>query len=98
MYMGILLVVEGMCLGAFSVVNMWLFYVCFECVLIPMYLLIVRFGSKNRRRRASSYLLVYTVGGSLCMLLSLGLLQYTVGSLDVNSVQSYVSSQEGFLL
>lgn len=83
---GLLLLMEGLILCAFVVKNVLLFYICFESVLIPMYLLMGEWGSRERKKRAGYYLMVYTVGGSIWMLLSIILLYSEKGTLDYQTL------------
>jgi len=52
------LVLESILLGVFSTLDVLLFYLLFEAVLIPMYFIVGVYGSRGRRVRAS-YLLFY---------------------------------------
>lgn len=56
--------------GAFASLDLILFYVCFEAVLIPAYFLIGMFGGANRAQAGLKFIL-YTLVGSLLMLVSL---------------------------
>ena len=56
--------------GAFASLDLLLFYVCFEAVLIPAYFLIGMFGGANRAQAGLKFIL-YTLVGSLLMLVSL---------------------------
>ena len=47
------------------------FFFAFEATLLPMVALIYVFGSRQRKRRAANYLLLYTLFGSVCLLLSI---------------------------
>lgn len=58
----------------FSVLDLLLFYIFFEAILIPMYLLIGYFGSRNRKLDAQNLFFIYTLVGSLCLLLSIMIL------------------------
>lgn len=60
-----------MLIFAFTAKNLLLFYVGFEGVLLPMYLLILYWGSKADRPRAGYLLLYYTLVGSLPFLLAI---------------------------
>jgi len=62
-----LLVLEAGCLGAFLALDLFLFFVMFEIVLLPMYFLIVGWGYDDRRYAATKFFL-YTMFGSAFML------------------------------
>ena len=62
-----LLVLEAGCLGAFLALDLLLFFVFFEIVLVPMYFLIGKWGHENARYAAVKFFL-YTMLGSAIML------------------------------
>ncbi|UNB49909.1 NADH-quinone oxidoreductase subunit M [Mycolicibacterium sp. YH-1] len=66
-YIALILVVEAMALLTFVALDVLLFYVLFEAILIPTYLLIGRFGGADRSRAALKFLL-YNLAGGLVML------------------------------
>jgi NADH-quinone oxidoreductase subunit M len=66
-YVALILVVEAMALLTFVALDVLLFYVMFEAILIPTYLLIGRFGGPDRSRAALKFLL-YNLAGGLVML------------------------------
>jgi NADH-quinone oxidoreductase subunit M len=66
-YMALMLVLEVGMLGAFVALDLFLFYIFWEVMLIPMYLLIGIWGG-NRRLYASIKFVIYTMVGSLLML------------------------------
>jgi NADH-quinone oxidoreductase subunit M len=68
---GVLLwITEGACLGAFVFQNLFLFAIAFEGVLVPVALIIHLWGGEHRVRAARTFFL-YTLAGSLVMLLAL---------------------------
>lgn len=80
-YLIIILSLELLLILVFLVLNMFLFYVFFESTLIPLFLLIGIFGSKNKIR-ASFYLFLYTLLGSLFLLISALYILTLVGTND----------------
>ncbi len=64
------LLLESFCIGAFSSLNLLLFYGFFEVTLIPMYVIIGVWGGENRVYAAIKFFL-YTFWGSVFLLLSL---------------------------
>jgi proton-translocating NADH-quinone oxidoreductase chain M len=64
---------------SFLVQDFFMFYVAFEAILIPMFLVIGVWGSYNRNIHASFLFFLYTLFGSLLMLLALQFLQLEVG-------------------
>ncbi|MEU0570291.1 NADH-quinone oxidoreductase subunit M [Nonomuraea sp. NPDC005983] len=77
-----LLVLEVGMLGTFLALDLLLFFVFFEIVLIPMYFLIAIWGGAGRRSAAIKFIL-YTLLGSVVMLLGLLLIWSQTGTLDV---------------
>ncbi len=69
-YYLLVLLLESSMLGVFMAQDWSLFYVFWELTLIPLFFLIDRWGGKNRHGAALNFVL-YTMGGSVFMLLSL---------------------------
>ena len=69
-YLVIILLLETLLISVFLVLDILLFYIFFESILPPLFLLIGIFGSSNKVR-ASFYLFLYTLLGSLFLLLSI---------------------------
>ena len=82
-YMGAFLILSGLMVGVFSALDGLLFYVFFEATLIPMYLIIGVWGGPKRVYAAFKFFL-YTLAGSLLMLVALTYLYYkSGGSFDI---------------
>ncbi len=82
-YMGAFLVLSGLLVGVFCAMDGLLFYVFFEATLIPMYLIIGVWGGPRRVYAAFKFFL-YTLAGSLLMLVALIYLYYkSGGSFDI---------------
>jgi NADH-ubiquinone oxidoreductase chain 4 len=84
-YVIIILLLETLLLAVFLVLNILLFYVFFESILIPLFILIGIYGSGNKVR-ASFYLFLYTLLGSLFLLLSILLIFAIIGSTDFDTL------------
>jgi NADH-quinone oxidoreductase subunit M len=69
-YMAAFLIMSGLINGAFAALDAILFYVYFEAMLIPMYLIIGVWGGPNRVYAAVKFFL-YTLLGSLLMLVAM---------------------------
>jgi NADH-ubiquinone oxidoreductase chain 4 len=67
----------------FSVLDLFLFYFFFESILIPMFFIIIIFGSRYRKIRAVYLLILYTFIGSIFMLIGLILIYFEVGSFNM---------------
>jgi NADH-quinone oxidoreductase subunit M len=84
-YMGAFLILSGLMVGVFSAADGLLFYVFFEATLIPMYIIIGIWGGPRRVYAAFKFFL-YTLAGSLLMLVALVFLYYkSGGSFDIAS-------------
>src|SRR6188472_2646876 len=82
-YMGAFLILSGIMVGVFSALDGLLFYVFFEATLIPMYIIIGVWGGPRRVYAAFKFFL-YTLAGSLLMLVALVYLYYkSGGSFDI---------------
>ena len=68
LFTALVLVLESFMVIIFSARDVFLFYVCFEAMLVPVYFLIGRFGGPNRQRAALKFLL-YSLAGGLVMLI-----------------------------
>jgi NADH-ubiquinone oxidoreductase chain 4 len=90
----IMLLLETLLLAVFLVLDVLLFYIFFESILPPLFLLIGLFGSSNKVR-ASFYLFLYTLLGSLFMLLSIIAMSSIMGTTDFDALSkanfSYVT-------
>ena len=84
-YMVAFLLLETMMVGMFSSLDIVLFYVFFEGVLIPMFLIIGVWGGP-RRVYAAFKLFLYTLLGSVLMLLAILALWYNAGSSDIGAI------------
>lgn len=80
-YLVIMLLLESLLLGVFLSLDMLLFYIFFESTLPPLFLLIGLYGSSNKVR-ASYYIFLYTLWGSLFLLLSILTIYSIMGTVD----------------
>ncbi len=69
-YLFLMLLAETACLGLFVSLDLFLFYIFWEVMLVPIYLLIIGWGGANRRRAATKFL-IYNLAASLLMLVAL---------------------------
>ena len=84
-YIIIILLLETLLLLVFLVLDILLFYIFFESILPPLFILIGLFGSSNRVR-ASFYFFLYTLLGSLFLLLSIITMSSIMGSTDFDAL------------
>jgi len=76
------LVLDFFLIGTFCVLDLLLFYIFFESVLIPMFLIVGIWGSRERKILAAYYFFLYTLLGSVLMLLSILYIYYQIGTTD----------------
>ncbi|MBL0165584.1 MAG: NADH-quinone oxidoreductase subunit M [Xanthomonadales bacterium] len=81
-YMAAMLVLEGMLIGIFSATDALLFYVFFEAMLIPMFIIIGVWGGP-RRVYATLKFFIYTFLGSIFMLIALIYLHMKTGEFSL---------------
>lgn len=82
-YMGAFLILSGIMIGVFSSLDAMLFYAFFEATLIPMFIIVGVWGGDNRVYAAFK-LFLYTLLGSLLMLIALIYLYFVSGgSFDI---------------
>ncbi len=82
-YMGAFLILSGLMIGVFCAIDALLFYVFFEATLIPMFIIVGVWGGPRRVYAAIKFFL-YTLLGSLLMLIALIYLYFeSGGSFDV---------------
>ena len=87
-YMALFLILETMMIGVFVSLDLLLFYVFFEGGLIPMFLIIGIWGGK-RRLYASFKFFLYTLLGSLLMLIAIMAMYWTAGTTDIVALLAY---------
>ncbi len=81
-FVALILVLESGTLATFAVLDLILFFLAFETVLIPMYFLIARWGGAQRTQAAWKFIL-FTLLGSVVMLLGLLLIGIKAGTFDM---------------
>jgi len=86
------LIMEFFLIGVFCILDLLLFYIFFESVLIPMYLIVGIWGSRERKIRAAYFFFLYTLVGSVLMLLSILYIYYQVGTTDYEVLLTFIFS------
>jgi NADH-quinone oxidoreductase subunit M len=87
-YMVAFLLLETLMIGVFCALDLVLFYLFFEGGLIPMFLIIGVWGGK-RRVYASFKFFLYTLAGSVLMLLAIMAMYYTAGTTDIETLLNF---------
>lgn len=75
-------VLESILFGVFTSLDIMLFYLLFEAVLIPMYIVIGVYGSRERKIRASYLLFLYTLVSSIFMFVAILYIYFKTGTTD----------------
>jgi NADH-quinone oxidoreductase subunit M len=88
--LGLILLTEAALIGVFSAKDIFLFYFFFELALVPVYLIANFWGGENSSK-ITFKMLVYTVFGSLFMLISFVLLYMRGQSADIDSIKVTIS-------
>ena len=83
------LFLEFLLIGTFCILDLLLFYIFFESVLIPMFLIVGIWGSRERKILAAYYFFIYTLFGSVIMLLSIIYIYLQVGTTDYESLLTF---------
>lgn len=83
-YMIAFLILEALVIQVFCVMDLLLFYIFFEGVLIPMFLIIGLFGARERKVHAAYQFFLYTLLGSVFMLLAIIVIYFEVGTTDLS--------------
>ena len=108
LYYSLMFFLQGAILGVFSTLDFFLFFLFWELELIPMYLLLLKWGSGNKEKTAMKFLL-YTFFGSLfiffAFLLIYFLNYFTTGiftsnilEIDLYNIQSWIKNSLFILL
>ena len=80
------LFLDFLLINVFCVLDLLFFYVFFESVLIPMFLIIGIFGSRERKTLAAYYFFLYTLVGSVIMLVAIIYMFSQVGTTDYETL------------
>ena len=87
-YMIAFLILEVMMIGVFCALDLFLFYVFFEASLIPMFIIIGVWGGK-RRVYASLKFFLYTLLGSVLMLIAIMAMYWQAGTMNIVELLQY---------
>lgn len=86
-HMALILMFQGPLFGVFVAQDLLIFFLFYELSLVPMYFLINQWGGPNRKY-ASNKFFIYSLGGSLGMLLAIQLIGWSVGTIPASVVDS----------
>lgn len=85
-FFGLVLLLQSIVTAVFVATDLFMFYVFFEVMLIPMYFLIGRYGSEERRKAAVKFLIFSLVGG---LILLAGIISLWVNSIRISGFGSF---------
>jgi NADH-quinone oxidoreductase subunit M len=89
-YFALLLVLETMMIGVFAATDVFLFYVFFEAMLVPMYFMIGSYGTGQRQYAAVKFLLYSLLGGLLMLVAVIALYVYSTKSAALGPQGSFL--------
>ena len=87
-YMAAFLLMETLMIGVFTAQDLYLFYIMFEAGLIPMYLIIGIWGGADRIYASYKFFL-YTLLGSVLMLIAMLWMAHEAGTTDIPNLMEY---------
>ena len=87
-YMAAFLLMEVLMIGVFTAQDLFLFYIMFEAGLIPMYLIIGIWGGQDRIYASYKFFL-YTLLGSVLMLIAMLWMVHEAGTTDIPTLMAY---------
>ncbi|MCY7279378.1 MAG: NADH-quinone oxidoreductase subunit M, partial [Sphingomonas bacterium] len=87
-YMAAFLLMEALMIGVFAAQDLLLFYIFFEGGLIPMYLIIGIWGGAERIKASYKFFL-YTLAGSVLMLVAMLVMIQTAGTTSIPALMAY---------
>src|ERR1700678_873948 len=92
-YFALMMVLETMMIGVFAATDVFLFYVFFEAMLVPMYFMIGSFGVGKRQYAAVKFLLYSLLGGLLMLVAVIALYVYSTHSAVTGHHGSFLFSE-----
>ncbi len=94
-YFALMLILETFMIGVFAATDVFLFYVFFEAMLIPVYFLIGSYGGPRRQYASVKFLLFSLAGGLIMLVAVIALYQYGPGGADGFLVSKLTGLQLG---
>ena len=94
-----LLLTEFLLINVFCVLDLFFFYIFFEGVLIPMFIIIGVWGSRQRKIHAAYQFFFYTLLGSVLLLLGIIIIYFQTGTTDIQLLsQIEISNSKQLIL
>src|SRR6266702_2802763 len=91
-YFALMMTLETMMIGVFAATDVFLFYVFFEAMLVPMYFMIGSYGTGKRQYAAVKFLLYSLLGGLLMLVAVIALYVYSTRSAATGHHGSFLFS------
>lgn len=99
-HLALLLFFETGLMGVFVAMDLMIFFVFYELSLVPMYFIINQWGGPNRQYASTKFML-YSIGGTLGMLLATQLIGFQTGTYDIATITGlwpqFEGAQQSFL-
>lgn len=92
------LLMDSILICVFTSLDLIIFFIFFESILIPMYLVIGIWGSRTRKIKAGYQFFLYTLIGSVLMLLGIFGLYFEIGSTDYQLISNFCLSDRRQIL
>lgn len=96
-HLALLLFFETGLMGVFVAMDLMIFFLFYELSLVPIYFLIDQWGGANRKYAATKFM-IYSIGGSLGLLLATQLIGWTAGTFEIAALTASWPTLEGELL
>ena len=97
-YLICFLLMDSFLIVVFSALDIIVFYIFFESILIPMFLVIGIWGSRTRKLKAAFQFFLYTLVGSLFMLLAIFIIYFETGTTDFQILNMVSFSEDKELI
>jgi len=97
-YYSYFLLMEALLICVFSSLDLIIFFIFFESILIPMYLIIGFWGSRTRKIKAGYQFFLYTLIGSVLMLLAIFVIYFETGTTDYQLILNFNFSEKKQIL
>jgi NADH-quinone oxidoreductase subunit M len=79
-------------LAIFMINDIIIFYIIFELILIPIFIVVIKYGSKYKRIEAGYKLFIYTIIGSLLFLMGIIIIYNNIKNSNNNYIEYYIYS------
>lgn len=93
-HLALILFFETGLMGVFVAQDLMIFFLFYELSLVPIYFLIDQWGGKNRKYAATKFM-IYSIGGTLGMLLATQLIGWTAGTFNIKELTTFWPAFDG---